>query len=608
MTVLPLLTLSSLLLCGFALPNSPSPALHRRRASPSTPIALKLTLAQSNLHNLDSFLLDISDPRSPNYGNHWSPQRVKDTFRPAAESVDTVHAWLTKDAGLDENRIRLGADGDVFHLDLTVGEAERLLETEYWEDGDGSLGCHDEGYKLPSHVAKHVDLLWPTTHLSSLNRITRRGGLGGSLPPLAGRDGVAIKPIENVASLAQSGCDESVTLDCLRALYNFDFTPVSADVNTVGVFAWGGNIYRTSDLDIFFAEYSPEQVGTFPTLISVEGGDPELGGKSSSEGDLDIELMMGLLGPHQNLSLYQVALNNASGDPTDRFLAALDESYCPTASSFDPNITDCGNKPRTNVVSISYHFNPDLNDPVISPIVQRQCAEFGKLALTGMTFIASSGDGGVGYGASGGCLVNGTINFPAQGNKGSFIGQLPASCPYVTAVGATSVSEGANTDQIEEATTDFPSGGGFSNNFLRPQWQADAVQNYLDKYAPDYAEDIFNRSGRAYPDVAANGYPIVVATKGRLVHTGGTSASTPIFASLIAAVNDARLAAGKSPVGFINPALYSPAFASAFNDVTKGSNPACETDGFPAAPGWDPVTGLGTPNFEKLKAAFLALP
>ena len=58
----------------------------------------------------------------------------------------------------------------------------------------------------------------------------------------------------------------------------------------------------------------------------------------------------------------------------------------------------------------------------------------------------------------------------------------------------------------EEATTDFPSGGGFSNNFPRPSWQEAQVSNYLAKFAADYAPDIFNRSGRAYPDVAANGY------------------------------------------------------------------------------------------------------
>ncbi|KAJ6484040.1 subtilisin-like protein [Mycena sanguinolenta] len=575
-----------------------------RRADPDSVIPLTLSLAQSNLDKLETFLLDVADPRSPNYGQHWSPEQVKETFRPSAETVDAVHGWL-HDVGIHADKIKLGSNGDILRLDITIAEAESLLQAEYYvytdEEGHMRVGCH-EGYTLPAHISQHVDFVWPTTQFGGPHSLSPRSE---SVSSFGRESGATTTFIDNLSAFAESGCDTSVTLDCLRALYNFDFTPVSGALNTAGVVEFGNNIYRSEDLDLFFGTYSPGQVGHIPTLISVEGGDPDAGG-SPSEASLDIELMMGLLGPGQNLSLYQVAQTNLSQDPTDRLLAALDGSYCAVAPTGSEGITDCGNKPRTNVISISYHLNPDINDPNISPMVQRQCTEFGKLSLTGITFVASSGDGGVAYSASQECLLpDGTLAFNVNG---SFVGQLPASCPYVTAVGATSVAEGASTDQVEESTTDFPSGGGFSNNFPRPTWQSAAVQNYLDNFVPDYNASVFNRSGRAYPDVAANGYPILIAVKDRFVHTGGTSASAPIFASLIAAVNDARLAASKSPVGFINPALYSDAFAGVFNDVTVGSNPACGTEGFPAAPGWDPVSGKGTVDFEKLKAAFLALP
>ncbi|KAF7346773.1 Subtilisin-like protein [Mycena sanguinolenta] len=268
------------------------------------------------------------------------------------------------------------------------------------------------------------------------------------------------------------------------------------------------------------------------------------------------------------------------------------------------NLIDCGDKPGSNVISVSYNLSPDINDPTLSPAIQRACTEIGKLSLTGITFVASSGDSGVAYSNAGECLLtDGTLE---SGNPtGSFVGQLPASCPFVTAVGATMVTPGASINQTEESTTGFPSGGGFSNNFALPDWQQGAVQNYLENFAPDYAPSIFNRSGRAYPDVAANGWGLVIVQNGGYALASGTSASAPIFASIIAAINDARIAAGKSPVGFINPALYSAALQDAFNDVTVGSNPGCQTQGFLAAPGWDPVSGLGTPNFEKMKAAFL---
>lgn len=87
---------------------------------------------------------------------------------------------------------------------------------------------------------------------------------------------------------------------------------------------------------------------------------------------------------------------------------------------------------------------------------------------------------------------------------------------------------------------------------------------------------------------------------------GGTSASAPIVAGIVTLLNEARLKAGKSPVGFLNPTFYKN--PDAFNDITHGNNSGCGTGGFNAVPGWDPVTGLGTPNFEKLKKVFLALP
>ena len=123
----------------------------------------------------------------------------------------------------------------------------------------------------------------------------------------------------------------------------------------------------------------------------------------------------------------------------------------------------------------------------------------------------------------------------------------------------------------------------------------------------------------------------LTVVNGKYETIGGTSASAPIFAALITAVNDARIAAGKAPVGWINPAvrlppacihdslvalcltllelqLYSHSFRTAFNDIFMGSNPGCATKGFPAARGWDPVTGLGTPNFPRLLSRFMALP
>jgi tripeptidyl-peptidase-1 len=87
---------------------------------------------------------------------------------------------------------------------------------------------------------------------------------------------------------------------------------------------------------------------------------------------------------------------------------------------------------------------------------------------------------------------------------------------------------------------------------------------------------------------------------------GGTSASTPIVAALITRINDERLSVGKSTVGFVNPVLYEN--PQMFNDVTKGNTSICDSVAFEAAEGWDPITGLGTPNYPKMLDVFMKLP
>jgi tripeptidyl-peptidase-1 len=109
-------------------------------------------------------------------------------------------------------------------------------------------------------------------------------------------------------------------------------------------------------------------------------------------------------------------------------------------------------------------------------------------------------------------------------------------------------------------------------------------------------------------------YPVFIG--GQSYPVSGTSASSPVFAALVTLVNDARLAAGKTPIGFLNPVLYSEKLAAVFNDITSGDNkccaggegsPVCCEYGFYCSKGWDPVTGLGSVNFSALKQALVAM-
>lgn len=75
---------------------------------------------------------------------------------------------------------------------------------------------------------------------------------------------------------------------------------------------------------------------------------------------------------------------------------------------------------------------------------------------------------------------------------------------------------------------------------------------------------------------------------------------------MINMINEGRLKQGKGPVGFLNPTLY--ANADIMNDIKVGNNPGCGTEGFSAVTGWDPLTGLGTPDYEQMQKLFLSLP
>ena len=149
-------------------------------------------------------------------------------------------------------------------------------------------------------------------------------------------------------------------------------------------------------------------------------------------------------------------------------------------------------------------------------------------------------------------------------------------------------------------------GGGFSDHFAIPSYQAAAVAAYKTTAAASLPDaSYWNNTGRGYPDVAAlggQGNPYCVSVSKSLQGVSGPSAACPVVAGVFARLNEERLAKGGKPLGFLNPWIYQN--AAGFNDVTLGSNPGVQkrVGGFPAVAGWDAATGVGTPNFEKLKA------
>ncbi|KIK61923.1 hypothetical protein GYMLUDRAFT_260483 [Collybiopsis luxurians FD-317 M1] len=145
----------------------------------------------------------------------------------------------------------------------------------------------------------------------------------------------------------------------------------------------------------------------------------------------------------------------------------------------------------------------------------------------------------------------------------------------------------------------LPLCGGFSNLFARPSYQEDVVSAFLIADGNNNA-GLFNTTGRAYPDVAARGQGFQTILDGLVETIDSTAGSSPTFAGVIALLNDFKLAQDGTTLGFLNPLLY--ANPTALNDITIGTNAGCGASGFDAGVGWDPVTGLGTPDFVELQA------
>ena len=174
----------------------------------------------------------------------------------------------------------------------------------------------------------------------------------------------------------------------------------------------------------------------------------------------------------------------------------------------------------------------------------------------------------------------------------------PAISPWVTAVGATRFVDQPTASGEEMATDQFGSGGGFSSFIKRDpdaSYQDKAVASYLStvsKLAPFPPAGSFDPDGKGSPDVAALGEGFQVVLGGHVESIGGTSASTPMFAGLISLLNEARIAKGGKPMGFLNPFIYQN--VDAFTDIVKGTN-AISRGGGPVPYGYNCTASTRAP-------------
>jgi kumamolisin len=333
----------------------------------------------------------------------------------------------------------------------------------------------------------------------------------------------------------------------------YDYPTSTGQGQCIALIELGGG-YNDSDIQTYFG-----QLGiTPPTVVAVliDGGTNSPGDPNGADGEVALDIQVaGSIAPGARIAVY-FAPNTNQG-----FQDAISAA-----------IHDTTNKP--SAISISWG-GPESSWDTASLTSFDNTMQ--TAAALGVTITAASGDSGSTDGVSDGA------------NHVDF----PASSPHVLACGGTNLTVSSGVRSTETVWNDQSqgggaTGGGVSSYFALPSWQAGAKVP-----APSNGQ-----GGRGVPDVAGDaapgtGYQILVDGQSAVV--GGTSAVAPLWAALVALVNQQT---GRN-AGFLNPVLYAGGEAN-FYDVTSGSNGS-----YKAAAGWDPCTGLGSPDGQKIATLLL---
>ncbi|KAJ7181486.1 family S53 protease [Mycena crocata] len=518
---------------------------------PSEKITLRIALANTDIAGLEAKTYAVSDPASALYGQHLTAAEVAEYVKPTTDTLSAVTEWLNEN---DLVATAVSPSGDLLQISLAINKANELLSTEFSafkHVATGAESIRTLAYSIPASLQAHVKFVHPTIAF---------------VPPLRGLPGVTAvnhKRAEPTADAIPASCAFDVTPACLQAMYDIPAAKATNSANS-GIVVTGFNdeYANKADLQRFLNTFRPDlNTSTFDTQLIAGGQNDQTLANAGSEANLDIQYTVGVAGG------VPVTFLSVGADVVDDVDGVIDIVNVLLAESDDT---------RPKVITTSYGFNEPELPQSLNVEICNAYMQLGAVCVhpfsTSVFF--ASGDGGVGGFQPVRC--------------DTFWPTAPSGCPFITSVGGT--------DGVPQVAASL-SGGGFSNHFTTPAYQADDVASYLSSIGDQYS-GLYNTSGRGFPDIALQARNLEI-----FWFTGGTSASCPIAASLFALINDRLIAAGKPVLGFLNPFLYSTAGRAAFTDITSGTNPGCNTEGFSAASGWDPVTGLGTPNFDLLLTA-----
>jgi len=505
------------------------------------PLTVVLTLDKTRRALLERTLFEVSDPKHAEYGKHRSHAQIAEILAVPVEQRARVSSFWKRAGAV---AVEIAPAKDMMKVVISVADAEKALATtlrvfSHRERKEVTIVRASTRYSLPAALADDIAMVGELLQFPRLRR---------DIQVEVG------SPATWPNACKAAGCDNKVTPAVLAERYKVT-SSAPTNGNSMAVAEFQGQYWKQTDLDDF-----SDSCGVTVTVDTQVGTNHPIAGVES---ELDIEYIKGVA-------------------PEVPLTVVYDSSY--SLLSWANQITSLDDPPLVHSVS----YGNDEAQQTSTAYMESCNTAFMKAGTAGLSILFASGDQGV-------CGREGCGAF-----KTKFHPDFPGASPYITAVGGTDFAEkGVIGD--EQAWSD--GGGGFSDTFDVPDWQADAVAAYLASPDADLPpQKYYSASGRGYPDVAALGgevNPYCIANNGRFAGVAGTSASCPVVAAIFAKLNGIRLAASKPPLGYLNPFIYQN--GPLFQDVTLGKiTGSAKGVGFKAITGWDPATGWGTPDFDAL--------
>lgn len=533
-------------------------------------VMLMLSPSGGQQASLEQLLKEQQDPASPDYHNWLTPEQYAERYGASAADLEKIAGWLRSE-GFTVTATARGRDFIAFSG--TAAQVGAALHTEIhrFQAGGKMHYANASNVALPEALAPMVGSI---VGLHDFHPRAPRKKLVGNFT--AGDGSHYLLP------------DDFGVIYDMMPLYNYGYTGSGQSIVIVGQ-----SDIDTSDIDSFRATWDLPAINI---QMVATGNYPGIN-DDETEADLDLE-WAGAVARYANL-IYVFA-----DDVSVAVYHAIDNNLAPVISE---SFGLCEAQVVANNMGVSTFE-----------------VEAQKANSQGITWLASSGDSG-----AAGCDYNEPI-----ATLGLAVG-LPATVPEVTAVGGTEFNEGSltywsstNGPYDGSALSYIPemawndtgangslsaSSGGVSTLYKKPAWQT----------GPGVPSD----GGRDIPDISLNASsahdPYIVVSEGTAIGVGGTSASSPSFAGILAVLNQFLVqnkVQSKPGLGNINPKLYSMAAAGTagvFHDVTVGDNivpcqsgtPNCTGGqfGFKAGPGYDLVTGLGSVDGYNLILAWSGL-